>query len=195
MGKRIKCLCFLLAALLLTGCMPTVDEMYYPPKRSDDYSNLQSAIDAAMSELEYCAPLSGENQQAVQNADLDGDGVPEYLVFAKGNTEHPLRILVFRENGKVFEHVQTIENTGAGFDQVEYAHMDNVGGVEIVVGSQVADQVARSVTIYQFNAEMKVTALVTTNCAKFMTVDLDTDGYTELFLLRAGQTDTDNGIA
>ena len=195
MRKRIQCICLLLAALLLTGCMPTVDEMYYPPKRSDDYNDLQSTIDGAMAGLEYCAPLSGENQQAVQNADLDGDGVQEYLLFAKGNTEHPLRILVFQKNGETFEHVQTIENTGAAFEQVEYARMDREGGVEIVVGSQVADQVARSVTVYQFDRDMNVSALVTTSCTKFLTVDLDADGRTELFLLRPGQTDTDNGIA
>lgn len=195
MRKKIQCICLLLAVLLFTGCMPTVDEMYYPPKRSDDYNDLQSAIDGAMSGLEYCAPLSGENQQAVQNADLNGDGTQEYLLFAKGNAEHPLRILVFQEIGETFEHVQTIENTGAAFEQVEYARMDREGGVEIVVGSQVADQVARSVTVYQFDRDMNVTTLVTTHCTKFLTVDLDADGRTELFVLRPGQTDTDNGIA
>ncbi len=195
MGKMIKCICLLLAVLLLTGCMRTVDEMYYPPKRSDDYNDLQSAIDSAMSGLEYCAPLSGENQQAVQNADLDGDGTQEYLLFAKGSSEHPLRILVFRQNDETFEHVQTIESTGAAFEQVEYARMDNEGGVEIVVGSQVADQVVRSVSVYRFDENMEVSTLVTTNCSKFLTVDLDADGSTELFVLRPGQTDADNGIA
>ena len=195
MRKSIQCICLLLAALLFTGCMPTVDEMYYPPKRSDDYNDFQSVIDGAMSDLEYCAPLSGENQQAVQNADLDGDGTQEYLLYAKGNTEHPLRILVFRENDDTFEHVQTIENTGAAFEQVEYVRMDREGGMEIVVGSQVADQVARSVTVYQFDRQMNVSTLVTTNCTKFLTVDLDADGRTELFVLRPGQTETDNGSA
>ena len=75
----------MLSALLLSGCaMRTIDELYAPPKRSEEYSRLQSAIDIAMAGLEYSAPLSGENQQAVQMADLDGDGVEEYLVFAKG---------------------------------------------------------------------------------------------------------------
>lgn len=195
MKKEIRVIALLLAALLFTGCMPTVDEMYYPPKRSEEYNDLQSVIDSAMSGLEYCAPLSGENQQAVQNADLDGDGTQEYLLFAKGSDEHPLRILVFQEHDDTFEHVQTIENTGAAFEQVEYIRMDREGGVEIVVGSQVADQVARSVTVYQFDRDMNVATLVTTNCTKFLTVDLDADGRTELFVLRPGQIDTDNGIA
>lgn len=196
MNRKIKCiLLLLLAALLLTGCMRTVDEMYYPPKRSEVYNDLQSAIDEAMGGLEYSAPLFGENQQTVQNADLNGDGIQEYLLFAKGNSEHPLRILVFRQVEGTFVLAQTIESTGAAFEQVEYARFDNEGGVEVVVGSQVADQVVRSVSIYRFDADMVVTTLVTINYSKFMTVDLDNDGNSELFVLRPGQTDADNGIA
>ena len=51
MTKRILFLA-LLTALLLCGCsVQTVDEMYAIPKRSDDYNNLQSAIDGAMTNL------------------------------------------------------------------------------------------------------------------------------------------------
>jgi hypothetical protein len=72
--KRIFLL-LLLVALLLCGCsVQTVDEMYAIPKRSEDYNDLQSAIDGAMVGLSYCAPLTGENQQPVQMADLNGDG-------------------------------------------------------------------------------------------------------------------------
>lgn len=196
MSRKIKCIMMiLLAATILCGCMRTVDQMYYPPRRSEDHSSLQSAIDGAMSELEYSAPLSGENQQAVQNADLDGDGAQEYLVFAKGNSELPLRILVFRQTDDTFSHVQTIESAGTAFEQVEYADMDGHGGMEIVVGSQLADQVVRSVAVYSFTDDMTVTTLLTTGSSKFLTVDLDRDGMTELFVLRPGQTDADNGIA
>ena len=96
-NKRIFALLFA-AALLLSGCsMRTAEQLYSPPKRSADYDNLQSAIDGAMSELSYCAPLSGENQQPVQMADLDGDGEQEYLLFAKSAQKRPLHILVFRK--------------------------------------------------------------------------------------------------
>lgn len=196
MGRKLKYIVpILLAAALLCGCVRTPEEMYYPPRRSEKHSDLQSAIDSAMSELEYCAPLSGENQQAVQNADLDGDGEQEYLVFARGNSELPLRILVFRQEAERFTHVQTIESAGTAFEQIEYADMDGTGGVEIVVGSQLADQVVRSVSVYSFRDGMAFTTLLTTGSSKFLTVDLDRDGMTELFVLRPGQTDADNGIA
>ena len=196
MGRKWKIvLMALLAAFLLCGCMRTVDEMYHPPRRSEDHYDLQSAIDNAMSSLEYCAPLAGENQQAVQNADLNGDGTHEYLVFAKGNTELPLRILVFQQTAEAFIHVQTIESAGTAFVQVEYADMDGQDGVEIMVGSQLTDQLVRSVSVYTFSNDMEVTTLVTTNSSKFLTVDLDADHKMELFILRPGQTEADNGIA
>lgn len=183
------------AALLLSGCtMRTVGQMYQLPRRSDDYNDLQSAIDSAMSGLEYSAPPAGENRQTVHIADLDGDEDPEYLVYAKGSAERPLRILIFNEVEDTFIHIDTIESNGSAFDQVEYVQMDGQGGVEIVFGSQLSDQVLRSVSVYTFT-EGQTQQLMTANYTKFLTEDLDTDGLYELFLLRPGQTDTDNGIA
>ena len=69
--KKIFLIALLAALLLCSGCMATVDQMYRLPKRSEEVANLQSAMDSAMSGLSYSAPLSGENQQTVQTADLD----------------------------------------------------------------------------------------------------------------------------
>lgn len=97
MKRRILLVLLAAAFGLLSGCaLRTVDEMYAIPKRSEEYNNLQSAIDSAMYGLTYSAPVSGEHQQSVQMADLDGDGVEEYLVFAQGNSAKPLQILIFR---------------------------------------------------------------------------------------------------
>ena len=45
----------LLMALMLSGCMRTVDQMYCLPKRTETYNHLQSAIDEAMVDMSYCA--------------------------------------------------------------------------------------------------------------------------------------------
>ena len=184
----------LLVMLLSSGCMRTVDQMYRVPKRSDAYNDLQSTIDTAMAGLSYCAPLTGENQQTVQMADMDGDGIQEYLLFAKSAEEHPLRILVFRRESGNFVHSDTVECNGSAFDMVEYVDMDKEPGVEIVVGRQLSDQVIRSASVYTF-AEGEMVQLVTVNYTKCLTTDFDGDNLAELFLLRPGQTDTDNGIA
>ena len=196
MKAKHKCIGVLLAAaLLLSGCsMRTVGQMYHLPKRSEDYNNLQSAIDRAMLGLEYCAPLAGENRQTVHMADLDGDGDQEYLLFAKGNTERPLRILIFNMVEDTYVHTDTIESNGSAFDQVEYVQMDGVGGLEVVVGSQLSNQVLRSVSVYTFSRG-EAEQLVSANYTKFLTVDLDMDNRVELFVLRPGQSETDNGVA
>ena len=62
-------------SLSLCGCVMTVDQMYVPPRRSESYKNLQSLMDEYRRELDYCAPITGENQQTVQMADLTGDGI------------------------------------------------------------------------------------------------------------------------
>ena len=182
---------FLMASVLLSGCtMRTVEELYSPPKRSEEYNNLQNAIDSVMTDLEYCAPLSGENQQTVQMADLNGDGIAEFLLFAKGSGEKPLKILIFHYQSDDFVLQHTIESSGYAFDQVEYVQMDDRPGYELVVGRQVSDQVLRSVSVYSFADETQET-LMSANYSKFLTCDLDEDSYREVLVLHPGQADTE----
>lgn len=184
-----------MAACLLGGCaMRTVDQMYCLPKRSESYNNLQSVIDRAMSGMEYCAPLSGENQQTVQIADLDGDGTAEYLLFAKSGGEKPLQILIFRQEEENYILADTINSNGSAFDLVEYVTMDDTAGVEIVVGRQLSDQLMRSVSVYTFKNGL-VEQVLTTNYTKLLTCDLDSDYLKELMILHPGQSDSDNGVA
>lgn len=196
MKKRIALLAAaLLTALLFTGCaLRTVDQMYTPPKRSEEYDYLQSAIDMVMYGLEYCAPVSGEHQQTVQMADLNGDGQEEYLVFAKGTSEKPLHILIFDrdEEGKA-QIMEIIESNGSSFEQVEYVDMDDAPGCELVVGRQVSDQVQRSVSVYSFS-DGDARQILSTGYSKFLTSDLDADGRQELMVIQPGEGDTDNGL-
>ena len=195
MKKRILLLT-LLAALLLSGCaMRTVGEMYTPPKRSEEYKELQAAIDTAMYGLTFSSPHSGENQQTVQMADLDGDGIEEYLVFAKGASEKPLQMLIFQqdEEGNV-RTMDTIGSNGLAFEQVEYVDFDERPGCELVVGIRVSDQVLRSVAVYSFysgDAEL----LLMNGYSKFLTCDLDLNGRRELMVFRPGEAETERGMA
>lgn len=193
---RPKFFALLLAVvLLLSGCnISTVEDLYCLPKRSEAYKNLQSLIDRVMDGLEYSAPVSGEHQQTVQLADLNGDGLDEYLLFAKGSAEKPLQIFVFTGDGDQYHLLDTIENTGASFQQVEYVDMDGQGGLEIVVGCQLSDQVMRSVCVYTM-ANGQIEEIMKTSYSKFVCADMDRNGYQELLLLRPGENDADNGVA
>ena len=197
MKKRIFLLTLMLAtALLFTGCaMRTVEEMYALPKRSEEFNEMQSAIDTAMYGMTYASPQSGENQQTVQIADLDGDGREEILVFAKGASEKPLQVLIFThdEDGRV-RTMETIGSNGLAFEQVEYVDFDDQPGKELVVGIRIGDQVQRSVSVYTFrsgDAEL----ILMNGYSKFVTCDLDDNGRAELLVLRPGEQEIQEGTA
>ena len=197
MKKRIlPAVMLVLAALLFAGCTPlTVAEMYALPKRSEEYSNLQSAIDMAMAGLSYSAPVAGENQQTVQMADLDGDGVDEYLVFARGNTEKPMQILIFSqtEENKI-QIMSVIESNGSAFERVEYVEIDHNPGCEIVVGRQVSDQLMGAVSVYSFR-DGHANQIMNSSCSKFVTYDMDEDDKGELLLIQRGESESGGAVA
>lgn len=191
--RRITVL--LLMALLLSGCdMRTVDQMYAVPRRSAEYQDLQFAIDQVMAGHEYCAPLSGENRQTVQMADLNGDGSDEYLLFAKGNSDDPLKIFIFSREEEEFTLWQTLESRGSGFELVEYADIDGRPGNELVVGRQVSDQILRYLTVYSF-ASGEAEQLMAANYSKFVTADLNQDGLTDLMAIAPGESEEENAVA
>lgn len=192
--KRILCAA-LSAALCMTlaGCVMTVDQMYVPPRRSESYKNLQAVMDASMTDLSYSAPINGENRQSVQMADLTGDGIKEVVVFVKGSDEHPLKVLIFRLSDGEYEPLTVIEAAGTAFDQVEYIQLDGAPGLELVVGCQVGNQVIRNLTVYHFGTGQPE-QLLTVNYQKFLTLDMNSDGLSDLFVLQPGRTDTDCGI-
>lgn len=192
--KKRSVTALMLALMMgLSGCAMTVEQMYCVPRRSEAYSNLQSAMDEVMDDLEYSAPNVGDNRQSVQMADLTGDGEEEVLVFTKGSDENPLKILIFRQTEGEYQLLTTIESTGTAFDQVEYIQMDGRAGLELVVGRQVSSQVPGNVTVYSFSSSQPE-QLVNVNYQKLLTCDLNEDGLGDLFVLRPGRTETDNGV-
>lgn len=197
MKKRIWLLSMLvLTALLFSGCAArTIEEMYALPKRSESYNQLQSVIDSAMYGMSYSAPRSGENQQTVQMADLNGDGVEEYLIFAKGATEKPLQVIILGQDvtGRC-RVMEIISSNGTAFEQVEYAQLDERPGYELIIGRQLSDQVLRSVSVYTFT-EKGAELLLMNGYAKFQTCDLNDDGAQELLVLRPGESGSVRGMA
>ena len=185
----------LVCALLLSGCnIRTIDQLYALPKRSEDYLNLQSVIEEAMVGLEYYAPVSGENQQTVQTADLNGDGDDEYILFAKGTDDKPLKILIFTCVNDEYILADTIEGTGNAFEQVQFVRFSGVIGFDLVVGRQVSDQVARPLSVYKMKGQ-NVEQVLTTNYSRFVCSDIDNNGRSELLVLRADEDPTANGVA
>lgn len=188
-------LILLLSAMLLSGCMlQTVEDMYCLPKRSEDHDHLQSTIDAVMADLQYAAPLSGENRQSLQMADLNGDGTDEYLVFAKSDSDAPLRILIFQNTADGYTLMTTVNGQGTAFDRVEYVDIDGDGAQELVVGCRVSDQILGHVAVYSL-AGGEAKQLLGANYGQFLTCDLNNDWCSELMILSPGETDAQRGAA
>lgn len=177
-----------MAATMLSGCvMRTVDELYCLPKRSQADDDMQSVIDQAMVGMSYCAPVYGKNRQMVQPADLDGDGIDEYVVLARGGSPRPLKILIFGQYALGYALTDTIESYGSAFDFIEFANVDNHPGVEIVVGRQVGDGVVRSAAVYRFS-DSRAHQLLEASYSQFLTQDTDNDGRSELITIHPGET-------
>lgn len=195
MKKRIWIVVLFAAITLFCGCdLRTADEMYAVPVRPAEDYNLQNAINKAMSGLDYGAPKSGTNQEIVQTADLDGNGDPEYLLFAKGDSEHPLQIFIFDKQKDAYNLVDTISCNGSAFDRVEYVQMDDKPGMEIVVGYQLNDRLTGGLGVYTFRSG-NMEQLLGSTYSQFLVTDLDDDGLSELFLTRPGSNEWSKGIA
>ena len=185
----------LLLGMLFTGCsVRSAEELYALPRQSDVYYDLQYAIEQVMEpSSSYSGPLSGSNQQAVQLADLDGDGEDEAIVFIKTNGTKPLKAYVFDRTGETYDNIGVIEGDGSSFDAVEYAQLDGEPGLEIVVGRQLSDQIVQSLSAYTCRDGCLV-ELMSANYSEFTVTDLDDDDHKDIFVLRM-DSEARNGVA
>ncbi len=167
-GKRAG-LALLAAALtlLLSGCfVKTVDELYTLPRHSDEYDRLELAIEAVLSSQNavYAAPVSGVNQQSVQLADLDGDGLDEAIAFLKTAGDKPLKTCIFSRADGDYRLMDMIEGDGTSFASVEYVQLADRSGAELVIGRQVSTDVLQSLGAYSYT-DGHVVELMNANCS------------------------------
>ncbi len=176
---------FLLILLLLTGCYSfDSDNLYALPQRSRVYRELQNAVENAMGNGSYSAPVSGANRQAVQQADLDGDGVEETLVFCKMEGERPLKVLILRRAQDSYELACTLEGDGTAFDSVQYSQIDGQPGMEILLSRRIGEQVQQFLSVYTLTDGSPV-ELMSSGYTAYTVLDLDGDQLSDIFVLRA----------
>lgn len=186
MKRTVICIGLLLLSALLGGCfLEPAEGLYAVPKQPEDYYNLQSAIEAAMPEYAaYSPPVAGENQQAVQLADLDGDGEDEAIVYLKAESDLPLAVYVFDKKDDSFSLVSKVEGSGSAFDHVLYVPFDDVPGYEIVLGRQISGQVMQLLNVYALR-DGELTELMNANYSEFITTDLTGSGRQDILVIRS----------
>jgi len=178
----------------LSGCLKSTEELYRLPQQTSLYQNLQAEIAAVLNAgAEYSAPVAGQNRQPIQLADLDGDNEDEAIVFLKTDEATPLKAYIFERIEGQYKLNTIIEGNGTSFQSVEYAQLDGVGGLELLIGWQVSNQVTKAITAYSMRADGMI-ELLSANYSEYKTVDLNTDGLTDVMVLRFSAEDQ-SGVA
>ena len=146
--------CILAAAVLLiltfSGCLnDRMDELFTLPRPSQEYLNLQDAIDGVLATgMVYSAPAGGSNRQSVQLWDFDGNGVSEAVAFFSGTGDNPLKLYVFKKNSDdVYVPALILEGEGTGFASVDYSDLDGDGWLEIVISRRISSEL-RMLRVY-----------------------------------------------
>lgn len=182
----------LLLASTLSGCLfKSAEELYSLPELSEDYTNLQDEIESLVtSGLEYAGPKSGDNTQAIQFQDLDGDGEDEVLAFFQeenSSDTKPLHIYIYSKTEEdLYESVAEIDGEGSSFHSIEYVDLDGSGTLELVVNYQISDGVY-SLCAYSIE-DYTVTTLMQSSCSSYVVTDLDEDEIYEIILLQQDST-------
>lgn len=206
MVKRLALLlCALCSALLLSGCsgsgilFRSVDELYALPRPSEEYTQLQKSLRALLdSGLEYAPPVSGSNTQPVRLSDLDGDGIPEALVFLRETNADtaPLRIYLFHQN-EAGEYQQScvIEGEGSEINSVTLCQLvgEDTTTQEMIISWQMAGSSSNHAvyTLSAFSLENwePVELMTPTRYTRYIPTDLDSDGERELLLMNIETSD------
>ena len=175
-----------LCLLGLSGCVfGSVDELYALPRSSQTYLNLQQKINAERGSAEYITPLSGENRQAIQLVDLDGDGRQEAVTFFRdASAETPLQIEIFRQDQRGgYQPDVRIGGLGSEIESIEYLNLDDGAGLDILVSWQASASIH---TLVGYSIERgQAVEIFRSGYGQYLAADLDEDGREEIILSRA----------
>lgn len=183
-------LCGLMAAA--SGCaIQPIDSLYALPALAEEYSELQTSIDAAMGELgaEYAVINYGSNTSTIQLLDLDGNGTQEAAavflrVTSAGGDERPLRICLFRRtDGDSYRLAYTLEGDGSSINSVAYEDLTGDGNKEMIVSWQMGAGVY-TLSAYSLNPADSNELLSVAYNESYLTTDLDRDGNREIVVLQ-----------
>ena len=193
MKKIICCILIFCLCSSLGGCfLDPAENLYAVPKQAESFYNLQKAIENVMSgSASYSPPVSGENQQPIQTADLDGDKEDEAIVFLK--TGNSMCLCVFDKNEDSYSLLAKLEGSGNSFDQVQYVQFDGKAGNEIVVGRRISDGVTQVLSVLTLQ-DGALVELISTSYYEYITADLDSDRLTDVLLLHQ-DGEVQNGTA
>ena len=188
--KPILLLLAALAMLILTGCLSiTADDLYSLPQLSEEYLRLQAQINSVLNQgADFSPPTGGQNRQAVQLKDLNGDGTNDVLAFFSFPVDSTLKIYIYRMIDGDYLVAEIIEGSGTAIESVRYADMDGDGVLEIIVGWQMSAAL-KYFSIYSIKDYHGV-MLAREEYSELTVYDLNGDGYSDIVAFRLPTQDT-----
>lgn len=187
--------------LCLSGCMfESVDRLYALPVLPQEYRDLQSTIDATMSELgaEYATISYGSNTSTIQLLDMDNDGEQETAaVFLRVTSaeEKPMRVCLFRQGGdQTYRQFVMLSGDGTSINSVAYEDLTGDGSRELIVSWQLSAGV-HILSAYNFTNSGANELMSSTYNEGYTIVDLDQDGSRELIVFQRDTTGEGYNVA
>ncbi len=170
---------------VLSGCtFRSGDALLFPPKPMQFYEQLKKPLAGLLGpDTEYAPPTSGYNRQSIQSVDLNGDGVPEALVFLRTKTaDQPLRVYIFEQQGDEYVQTGVIAGSGDVIDSVDYTNFSGSGNMDIVIGWRIGS-VLKVLTVHSFVGDAPV-ELMSAHYTQYSILDLNENQTPELVLIK-----------
>lgn len=195
MIKRNKALLFPALAVLLCGCSLQVESLLSPPKLSAEQSAIYEALQAGKGrEIHLKYPRSGKYRSAFVIRNIDDEETDEAIVFyeasniADGGSSLRLNFLD-RENGE-WVSVYDYAALGSEVERVQFADFGD-GETSIIITYTIQNTSDSAISVLKY-ADKTPTEIYTGRCAYTSIMDVNGDGYSELFQI---SRDLDSGTA
>lgn len=187
MLKKI-CAAILVLALILSLCGCSLrggeDSLLKAPRPVGELFDIQQALERAVSEkytLKF--PTSGDNRSAIQQHDINGDGVFEAVAFYSTVNDNVVTMhinLITKADGS-WHSVGDFRCVATGVDTVDFNDVNGDGIEEILVGWSVYGTVDKTLGVYSY-AKKQFTQRAMENFTHYLCEDIDKDGNKELFI-------------
>lgn len=182
-----------LMALALSGCglFKSIEDLYALPALPEEYSQLQSGIQAVMDEMqaEYASINSGSYTSTIQLLDMDNNDDQETAavflrVINTDEGEKPLRVCLFRRGPDgTYRLAYTVTGDGSSIHSVAYEDLTGDGIREMIVSWQMGTKIYQ-LAAYEFAANEAVELMSTSYNERYLVVDMDDDGCRELVVFQ-----------
>ncbi len=174
----------LAAAITLTGCQASIENLLTAPKLTQEQSEIYRAlINSTGTSIKLKYPRGGEFRSAFVLQDIDSDGVDEALVFYQSQSvqsgESALRLKALDNFDGSWEAVYDLACVGSEVDSISFASLGDGKTTEILVCYSMLNQTEKTLSVLNYGSGI-ISELYSGSYSCMEVVDLNEDGQQEL---------------